>query len=72
MPRNERINLKVYDAAGRLVNNLLSNRSVEYGIYDFKWNLKDADSRNVADGVYFLVLETSRNNRLSQKIIVAR
>jgi hypothetical protein len=50
----------------------LSNRSVEYGIHDFKWNLKDADSRNVADGVYFLVLETSRNNRLSQKIIVAR
>jgi hypothetical protein len=69
-PYAARVSLRVYDAVGRLVNNLLDG-VVDNGSHNLKWNLTDANNRHIAGGIYFLVLETI-DGRVTQKIIVTR
>lgn len=69
-PHAARVNLRVYDAVGRLVDNLL-DRVVDTGSHNLKWNLTDVNNRHIAGGIYFLVLETV-DGRIAQKIIVTR
>jgi hypothetical protein len=55
------IRLKIYDASGRLIKNLV-NHQLGRGIYNFNWNGKDENNHAVAEGVYFYSLETPKQS----------
>lgn len=51
------VRLAVYDAAGRLVNELV-NRTLAPGSYSLTWDGRTADGIDVASGVYLIRLES--------------
>jgi hypothetical protein len=60
----------IYDAAGRLVNELFSGRR-EAGDYQVDWDGRDARGRRVASGVYFVRVHT-RDAAVGRKIVLVR
>lgn len=60
--------LKIYDASGKLVKILL-NSKLASGTYCYTWNGKDENNQNVANGIYFYLLETP-NHTYRNKIIL--
>ena len=65
-----RVALKIYDASGRVVTSLV-NAQLARGRYNMTWNGKDEHNRNVADGIYFYTLETSKQN-FTKKMVYTR
>ncbi len=65
-----RVALKIYDASGRVVTTL-TNGQLARGRYNMTWNGKDEHNRNVADGIYFYTLETSKQN-FTKKMVYTR
>jgi hypothetical protein len=55
--KKEKVELKVYDVAGRLVKTL-ANREFEAGSHDLFWDGTHDDGRQVSRGVYFYQLRT--------------
>jgi hypothetical protein len=55
--RRERVELRLYDAAGRQVRTL-ANREFAAGEHDLYWDGLDDAGRPVARGVYFYQLRT--------------
>jgi hypothetical protein len=70
LPNAGRVSLKVYDAAGRVVRDLVSEH-MNAGQYSFTWDGRAADGRRIADGVYFCKLVTADGTR-QQKVVIAR
>ena len=64
------LKLAVYDAAGRLIDNIAETR-VEAGVYPYTWNGRDASGREVSPGVYFL-RATVGNAAANAKVVVVR
>lgn len=58
LPRDDRVILTVYSAAGRRVAELL-HETLPAGRHEVVWNGRDASGGAAASGVYFLRLETS-------------
>ncbi len=56
LPHASRVRLSIYDAAGRLVRELVSG-PVAAGEHSEPWNLKDAGGRSAGAGLYFARLE---------------
>ncbi len=67
VPRALKLDLAVYDRAGRKVASLFSGLA-EPGFYTAAWNGRDDHGRSVAQGVYFYRL-TSENATLTRKAI---
>ncbi|MEO0091239.1 MAG: T9SS type A sorting domain-containing protein [candidate division WOR-3 bacterium] len=65
-----KINLRIYDAAGRLVKTLIDSHLSE-GTYNFIWNRTDENNREVAEGIYFYTIETE-SSRLTKKLIITK
>jgi hypothetical protein len=65
-----KVGLKIYDASGRLIKTLV-NSGMEKGVYNYTWNGRDEQSRNVAEGVYFYTLQTDYY-RATKKLILTR
>ena len=57
LPSGGPVNLRVYDARGQLVSDLLSE-DLAAGDHEVVWRGTDSDGRNVASGVYFSKLES--------------
>ena len=55
--KREKVELKVYDVAGRLVKTL-ANREFEAGSHSIFWDGSNNDGRQVSRGVYFYQLHT--------------
>lgn len=55
LPRDAKINLKVYDISGRLIADLIQNRSYTPGFYDFVFN---SETYSLSSGIYFYSLES--------------
>jgi subtilisin family serine protease len=70
VPVEGRVSIKVYDAAGRVVRDLVS-QNLAAGRYSATWDGSSADGRRIANGVYFCKLVTSIGAR-QQKLVVAR
>lgn len=51
--------LKIFNAAGRLV----LETTIAASATEYRWNLKNSDSKNVAAGVYVYVLELQGQTR---------
>ncbi|MBI4721493.1 MAG: T9SS type A sorting domain-containing protein [Candidatus Stahlbacteria bacterium] len=68
IPTTSKIELKIYDLAGRIVRTLV-DKEVTKGNYTIIWDGKDDKAKRVARGVYFYRLE-SGNFHISQKLIL--
>jgi len=68
LPRQTRVELKLYDVAGKLVTTL-ANGEQKPGYYNVTWNRQDTKGRSCACGVYFCTL-SAENKRFSRKVIL--
>jgi hypothetical protein len=64
------VSLKLYDASGREVRNLVS-RGMSPGRYTVTWDGRADNGKRVAQGIYFCKLSTATGMQ-QQKVIVAR
>ena len=71
LPTKGKVKLAVYDALGRLVYTLIDDTPCDANSHAINWDLKDSQKRKIANGVYFLCLETT-NAHVSNKITVLR
>ena len=62
-----RATLRIYDVGGRLVRSLVAEE-LPAGTHERLWDGRDANSRGVTNGIYFLRLE-SRGQTSTQKIL---
>jgi hypothetical protein len=65
------VQLSVYDAAGRLVREVV-DEELDSGLHTARWDGRDRAGRPVAAGVYFAKLVTSRGRTDAVKMIVVR
>jgi hypothetical protein len=70
LPITGRVSIKVYDAAGRVIRDLIG-KEMEPGRYSVMWDGLAAKGRRVADGVYFCKLVSPAGAR-QHKLVVAR
>ncbi|MEO0091160.1 MAG: T9SS type A sorting domain-containing protein [candidate division WOR-3 bacterium] len=70
IPVKTKVNLKVYNSAGRLVNTLVSDK-MRPGYYTMSWNGKDDQDRSVGNGIYFVRLITDDYNE-TKKIVMMK
>jgi len=70
LPVAGRVSVKVYDAAGRVVRDLVRGR-MDAGRYSVTWDGRAADGRRIANGVYFCKLATAVGDR-QQKLVIAK
>jgi len=68
LPHAEKVRLQVFDVRGRQVRTLVDELRPA-GRYDIHWNLRDAQDRPVAPGMYFFRLQTASRS-LNRKLTV--
>jgi hypothetical protein len=66
----DRVTLKIYDASGRIVRNLV-DEFMGSGVYNVAWNGKDENNRKVAEGIYFCTLETPKQ-KFTKKLVFTK
>jgi hypothetical protein len=69
LPERTFVKLHIYDVNGQSVRALL-NEEMSPGRQATKWNGKDSKGRNVASGIYFYRLETSRFTRTNKMLLL--
>jgi len=69
VPEPGQATLRIYDAAGRLVRELV-NGTVEAGSHEARWDGRDVRGRDVASGVYFYRLEAERAGSMVRKMVL--
>jgi len=62
------VNIKIYDAAGRTVKNLVDEFKSS-GVYKTEWNCCDDNGKQITKGIYFCSL-TTQNQNFTKKFIV--
>jgi hypothetical protein len=70
LPVAGRVSVKVYDALGRVVRDLVG-RNMAAGRYSVTWDGRTASGNRVAEGVYFCELATPAGTR-QRKLVVTR
>ncbi len=70
LENSDEVALRVYDVNGRVVRTVV-NGFRERGAHDMMWDGRDDAGRELASGVYFVGLQTTRH-RLNQKVVVIR
>ncbi|MFO7639650.1 MAG: C25 family cysteine peptidase, partial [bacterium] len=70
LPVAGRVTVRMYDAAGREVRELVAGE-LAAGRHERPWDCRDNDGRRVAPGVYFVQLEVA-GTAYRQKLILAR
>jgi hypothetical protein len=68
LPRQTRVELKLYDVAGKLVTTMASGEQ-KPGYYNLTWNRQDTKGRTCACGIYFCTL-SAEGKRFSRKVIL--
>jgi len=71
LPETTRVDIAVYDVAGRLVNRLLDDHRLERGARTVVWNGTDSTGSRVASGVYF-VRASADGQTAAAKVLVLR
>ncbi|MBN2465130.1 T9SS type A sorting domain-containing protein, partial [candidate division WOR-3 bacterium] len=70
LPTAGRVSVKVYDAAGRVVRDLVGEHMAA-GQHSVTWDGRAADGRRIANGVYFCKLTTADGSR-QRKVVIAK
>jgi hypothetical protein len=65
------VSLKIFDAPGRIIRTLYNNQQLKTNNYSLIWNCRDNNNRKVAQGVYFVTLETPKYS-FTRKVIIAK
>ncbi|MCA9753398.1 MAG: VCBS repeat-containing protein, partial [Gemmatimonadetes bacterium] len=71
MPRDGATDLRIYDAAGRLVR-VLDRRQRAAAAHAVRWDGDDTQGRSVAPGVYFARLECAGEHAVQRIVRIAR
>jgi flagellar hook assembly protein FlgD len=66
----ERVTLRIYDAAGRLVRTLLDAAPYGVGTHGATWNGRDDGDRPAAAGVYFCRLVAGDHSETEKMMLV--
>lgn len=61
LAENSQVKLNVYDMKGSLVRTLLSGE-MKAGSHNIKWDGKDNNSTSLSSGVYYITLQTAKEN----------
>jgi flagellar hook assembly protein FlgD len=69
IPTKTKVDLKVYNSTGRLVNTLV-NSEMNPGYYTMSWNGKDDISRTQGNGIYFIRLKTKDYDMTKKMVLV--
>lgn len=56
LPGNQRVDLAIYDAGGRLISTLIEGAE-KSGVHEIRWDGRDQGGREVASGIYFAKLQ---------------
>jgi hypothetical protein len=70
IPSRTRVDLAVYDLAGRLVKRLVNAEFKDPGEYTVEWNGRDGNGRSVASGVYVYRLRTEETERVRKMTLL--
>ena len=70
LPESARVNLTIYDAAGRLVRTLVADATLTAGRHERNWDGRDQTARGVAAGVYFYRLEVGGIRETRSMVLV--
>jgi hypothetical protein len=70
LPSSERVTVRIYDPAGRLVRTLADNQMAA-GEHRFVWDGRDGSGRGVASGVY-LVRAVAGSETVVRKLVLLR
>jgi hypothetical protein len=68
VPRKLRARVRIYDARGRLIQDLLDSE-VEQGYHSLVWGARTASGRQASAGVYFVRLEAGGEVRTAKAIL---
>ena len=69
IPVKTKVDLKVYNSAGRLVNTLVSDE-MNSDYYTINWNGKDNQNRTQSNGIYFVRLKTNDYDMTKKLVMV--
>lgn len=70
VPASTRVDLGLFDVAGRQVRSL-ANGTFEAGSHDLSWDGKDSNGRDLASGVYFLRMDANEFHA-TRTVVVTR
>jgi hypothetical protein len=59
LPEESKVALRIFDVSGRMVR-ILENGVLPAGRYEAAWDGRDAEGRDLASGIYFYRLETTK------------
>jgi len=72
-PNDAFIDVSIYDAVGELVLKLVENYPITGGVQNFlQWDGRNGNSDIVANGVYYLVVQTGQGKDRIEKIAILR
>jgi hypothetical protein len=69
IPAKTKVDLKVYNSTGRLVNTLISDE-LNAGYYNMTWTDKDMQERVQSNGIYFIRLKTNDYDATKKMVLV--
>ena len=71
LPAASQVDLKIYDAGGRLVKTLLAGETFAEGFHSVEWDGKNEGASQASSGIYFYVLEAG-GERLNGKMVLLK
>ncbi len=63
------VNIKIYDAAGRVIRNLVEDVH-ESGHYRISWDARDDMGRRMPPGIYFVKLDIEKSTKVSKAVLL--
>jgi hypothetical protein len=69
IPVKTKVDLKIYNSVGRLVNTLI-NDEINPGYYTMSWNGRDEIGRTQSNGIYFIRLKTEDYDATKKMVLV--
>ena len=70
VPNAGKVNLNIYDIAGKLVCRLIDNKVFQHGNHKIGWNGKDKWGKEVPKGIYFYRLESGKSVSVKKIILL--
>jgi Secretion system C-terminal sorting domain len=67
IPKNDFVNLKVYDILGNEVSNLVDNRQLNVGSYEYEFSTAGL---NLSSGIYYYKLTTSQFTQVRKMMLI--
>ena len=69
LPKDELVNIKIYDIMGRVINNLVSNNQ-NSGYKSVQWNATNNQGQPVSAGVYLYSIEAGEFRQTKKMILL--